>query len=122
VGFISEFVVFRGSIVVFPVQTLLSLIGTALTAVYLLLLVNRVFFGRLAIRPPTDAVTLDINLPPVSWAERLPSVVLALVIVALGIQPHWLSRWSEATSLLAVNPPVTVAQVSDASPVKPFQP
>jgi NAD(P)H-quinone oxidoreductase subunit 4 len=123
VGFISEFVVFRGSIVVFPVQTLLSLIGTALTAVYLLLLVNRVFFGRLAIRPPTDAVTLDIVLPPVSWAERMPAVLLALVIVALGIQPHWLSRWSEATSVAVGAPAATVAQVAastgDASSTPP---
>ncbi len=120
VGFISEFVVFRGSIIVFPVQTLLSLIGTALTAVYLLLLVNRAFFGRLAIRPPTDAVTLDIILPPVSWAERLPSVVLALVIVALGLQPHWLSRWSESTALSMGSPDTAIAQVSLAPPCDPF--
>jgi NAD(P)H-quinone oxidoreductase subunit 4 len=46
-GFISEFVVFRSSFEVFPVQTLLSMLGTALTAVYFLLLVNRAFFGRL---------------------------------------------------------------------------
>jgi NAD(P)H-quinone oxidoreductase subunit 4 len=117
VGFISEFVVFRGSIVVFPVQTLLSLIGTALTAVYFLLLVNRVFFGRLAICPPTDAVTLDISLPPVTWAERWPPIVLAVVIVVLGIQPHWLSRWSEAASLAWRSPIATVAQVEPVRPV-----
>ena len=47
VGFISEFLVFRGSYPVFPTQTLLCMIGTGLTSVYFLLLVNRVFFGRL---------------------------------------------------------------------------
>ncbi|MDA0865127.1 MAG: NADH-quinone oxidoreductase subunit M [Cyanobacteria bacterium] len=110
VGFVSELVVFRGSIVVFPVQTLLSMIGTALTAVYFLLLVNRVFFGRLAITLPTDVIQPDLILPPVSWAERWPSIVLAVVIVALGIQPSWLSRWSETASLTWRSPTVTVAQ------------
>ena len=47
VGFISEFLIFRGCFPVFPIQTLLSMIGTGLTAVYFLLLVNRTFFGRL---------------------------------------------------------------------------
>ncbi|MFM7436360.1 MAG: NADH-quinone oxidoreductase subunit M, partial [Vulcanococcus sp.] len=45
-GFISEFLVFRGSINVFPLATLLSMVGSGLTAVYFLLLVNRAFFGR----------------------------------------------------------------------------
>lgn len=47
VGFISEFLVFRGSFPIFPIPTLLCLIGTGLTAVYFLLMVNRVFFWTL---------------------------------------------------------------------------
>jgi len=54
-GFISEFLVFRGSITAFPLATLLSMVGSGLTAVYFLLLVNRAFFGRLAITPPSGA-------------------------------------------------------------------
>jgi NAD(P)H-quinone oxidoreductase subunit 4 len=50
VGFISEFLVFRGSYPVFPVQTLLCMLGTGLTAVYLLILLDRAFFGRLSTR------------------------------------------------------------------------
>ncbi|WP_008317998.1 NADH-quinone oxidoreductase subunit M [Leptolyngbya sp. PCC 6406] len=99
VGFISEFVVFRGSFLAFPIQTLLSMIGSGLTAVYFLLLVNRVFFGRLAVTLPTDAVVLDPLLPRVTWSDRLPALVLALAIVVLGLQPNWLSRWSESTTL-----------------------
>ena len=48
-GFISEFLVFRGSLQPFPIATLLCMVGSGLTAVYFLLLVNRAFFGRLAI-------------------------------------------------------------------------
>ena len=40
-GFISEFLVFQGSIQTFPLATLLSMVGSGLTAVYFLLLVNR---------------------------------------------------------------------------------
>ncbi|QSJ19947.1 NADH-quinone oxidoreductase subunit M [Nostoc sp. UHCC 0702] len=89
VGFISEFIVFRGSFPVFPVQTLLCMIGTGLTAVYFLILMNRAFFGRLSAQ-----VT---NLPRVYWSDRLPSVILAVLIVIFGIQPAWLIRWTEPT-------------------------
>lgn len=90
VGFISEFLVFRGSFPVFPRQTLLCMIGTGLTAVYLLLLVNRAFFGRLS-----EQV---LNLPPVGWSDRAPSLILAILIVMLGLQPSWVVRWSETTT------------------------
>jgi len=95
VGFISEFIIFRGSFPVFPVQTLLSMIGTGLTAVYFLLLLNRAFFGRLSVQV--------MNLPRVYWSDRLPSVVLAILIVILGIQPTWLIRWTEPTITAMVN-------------------
>jgi NAD(P)H-quinone oxidoreductase subunit 4 len=96
-GFISEFMVFRGSFEVFPLQTLLSMIGTGLTAVYFLLLVNRTFFGRL---PEQFA-----NLPPVLWSERIPSAVLAMLIIVLGLQPSWLARWSETTTTAMLSYP-----------------
>ncbi|NEO26263.1 MAG: NADH-quinone oxidoreductase subunit M, partial [Kamptonema sp. SIO4C4] len=47
VGFVAEFMVFRGSLPIYPLPTLLCMVGTGLTAVYFLLMVNRVFFGRL---------------------------------------------------------------------------
>ncbi|MDJ0731560.1 MAG: NADH-quinone oxidoreductase subunit M [Crocosphaera sp.] len=87
VGFIAEFLVFRGSFPMFPVQTLLCLVGSGLTAVYFLLMVNRVFFGRL---------TPELSqIPRVLWYERLPAFILAVLIVVLGIQPSWMVRWSE---------------------------
>ncbi len=90
VGFISEFLVFRGSFPVFPIQTLFCMLGTGLTAVYFLNLVNRAFFGRLSEQL--------MNLPQVQWTDRAPAVVLAVLIVILGIQPNWLVRWSEPTT------------------------
>ncbi|MEM1290179.1 MAG: NADH-quinone oxidoreductase subunit M [Cyanobacteria bacterium P01_H01_bin.162] len=110
IGFISEFVVFRGSFLAFPLQTLLCMVGSGLTAVYFLLLVNRVFFGRLAITPPSDQTEPDVLLPPVAGRDRWPALVLVLIIFALGLQPHWLSRWSEVTTFAMRAPTVEVAQ------------
>ena len=87
VGFISEFLVFRGSFNVFRVPTLLCMIGTGLTSAYFLLLINRVFFGRLS-----ETV---INLPPAKWSDRIPAIILAVMIVVLGVQPNWVVRWTE---------------------------
>ncbi|BAZ04654.1 proton-translocating NADH-quinone oxidoreductase, chain M [Calothrix sp. NIES-3974] len=94
VGFISEFIIFRGSYASFPVMTLLSMVGTGLTAVYFLILMNRAFFGRLS--PQV------INLPRVSWRDRAPAIVLALLIVIFGIQPSLLIYFTEPTSTAMV--------------------
>jgi NAD(P)H-quinone oxidoreductase subunit 4 len=102
VGFISEFLIFRGSFGNFPVQTLLCMVGTGLTAVYFLLLVNRTFFGRLSQQ--------FANLPIVTWAERAPGIVLAMLIVLLGVQPSLMSKWTETTTTAILSDIPTIAQ------------
>lgn len=107
VGFIAEFLVFRGSFPMFPIQTLLCLVASGLTAVYFLLMVNRVFFGRL---------TPELSqLPRVLWKERIPAVVLAVLIIALGIQPVWMSRWSEPQAAILLTGSSDIA----ALPIQP---
>jgi len=106
-GFISEFLVFRGSITTFPVATLLSMVGSGLTAVYFLLLVNRAFFGRLAITPPTGEAMvdarLDVQLAPVASRETIPAIALVAGVVLLGLWPAGLSQISEvATTAMAM--------------------
>ena len=89
-GFIAEFLVFQGSYLAFPWQTLLCVFGTGLTAVYFVILLNRTCFGR-----------LDNQLayyPKVLWSERIPALLLAAVILFLGVQPKWLVYWSEPTT------------------------
>lgn len=101
VGFISEFLVFRGSFPIFPVPTLLCMLGTGLTAVYFLVLLDRAFFGRLSTRV--------IDLPKVLWKERMPAIVLAILIVIFGVQPGWLVVLSETTTAAMVKPSPTLA-------------
>lgn len=110
VGFISEFIVFRGSFERFAPQTLLCMVGSGLTAVYFLLMINRVFFGRLSISPPTLGETVDTLISGVKWRDRIPALALVLLIFAFGLQPEWMTRWTEAT---------TTAFVSTISPPSP---
>ena len=101
-GFISEFLVFRGSIQAYPLATLLCMVGSGLTAVYFLLLVNRAFFGRLAITPassdPAQDARLDVRLAPVPPRETLPAMALAFGVIVLGLFPSLLGHLSEATT------------------------
>jgi NAD(P)H-quinone oxidoreductase subunit 4 len=117
VGFVAEFLVFQGSYSAFPVQTLIAVVGTGLTAVYFVILLNRTCFGR-----------LDNNIayfPKVEWFERVPALILFWFILLLGIQPNWMLQWSEATTdamvAIATNPIVQVAEKPILNQPQPFQ-
>jgi len=79
----------------FPIPTIFSIIGTGLTAVYFVILLNRTCFGKL------DNHTA--YYPKVSGLEQLPALILTALIIILGVQPSWLVRWSEtsATQIIA---------------------
>ncbi len=89
-GFVAEFLIFQGSFSVFPVYTIASMLGTGLTAVYFLILINRTFLGRLGGRTS--------NLPAVTWSERTPAIALAVPIVLFGLIPQWLVLWSDSST------------------------
>jgi NAD(P)H-quinone oxidoreductase subunit 4 len=115
VGFISEFLIFQGSYTKFPIPTIFSIVGTGLTAVYFVILLNRTCFGKL------DNETA--YYPKVSGLEQLPALILTGLIVVLGVQPMWLVRWSEGTAIqiLARAPVSTIIPeelVSLRSPLK----
>lgn len=111
VGFVAEFLVFQGSYTVFPVQTLFCVVGTGLTAVYFVILLNRTCFGRL-----DNAIAY---FPNVEWSERVPALILMWLIFLLGIQPNWLVRWNEKTTvaLVASFPTVGPGRLADLHPL-----
>lgn len=84
VGFIGEFLSFQGSFSIFPVYTLICLIATGLTAVYYVILLNRVFFGKMENQRG--------YLPKVANYERIPAVIFAILIIFLGLQPSLLTN------------------------------
>jgi NAD(P)H-quinone oxidoreductase subunit 4 len=101
VGFVTEFLVFQGSYATYPLPTLLCVLGTGLTAVYFVILLNRTCFGKL-----DNAIAY---FPKVTFIERFPAFALAALIFFLGVQPMWLVRWSEpmASNLVALLPEST---------------
>ncbi|MBD2148773.1 NADH-quinone oxidoreductase subunit M [Pseudanabaena sp. FACHB-1277] len=104
VGFVAEFLVFQGSFAKFPIPTIFSIIGSGLTAVYFVILLNRTCFGK-----------LDNNTayyPKVTGLEQLPALILTGIIIFLGIQPIWLTRWSEAITVPMADQIVSFAEVS----------
>ena len=90
IGFIGEFLSFQGSFSIFPIYTLTCLIATGLTAVYFVILLNRVFFGRMENKTG--------YLTKVQSFERIPALILAVVIIFFGLQPSFLTDLSLSTS------------------------
>lgn len=90
VGFIAEFLVLQGSYVRFPIPTLLCVVCSGLTAVYFVILISRTCFGKL------DNATA--YYPTVLWSERIPALLLAGLILLFGLQPAWLTHWTERTT------------------------
>lgn len=102
-GFIAEFIVFQGSFSSFPIPTLLCVASSGLTAVYFVILLNRTCFGKL---------NNDLAYyPKVVWAEKIPALVLAGLIIFLGVQPTWLVRWNETTTSVMVGAIPTAGKI-----------
>ncbi|MFQ6615660.1 MAG: NADH-quinone oxidoreductase subunit M [Fidelibacterota bacterium] len=79
-GFVGEFLILLGSFPVHPVAVVLATLGVVLAAVYLLWLVERVFFGPVTREENAKLV----DLVPREWAAVIP---LVLAIVWLGVYP-----------------------------------
>ncbi len=78
-GFVAELLVFLGLFQTYPVLGVLGIIGAAITAVYILRLMSRVFFGPLGERwaDQTDA----------SLREKFSMLALAGFILLVGLFP-----------------------------------
>ena len=90
-------------------------------------MINRVFFGRLAVKPARLGVPVDTELPGVKWRDRVPALALVLLIFAFGLQPEWITRWMEPTTttftpipeqtIVLTVAPVTAAPTADHSAI-----
>ncbi|NJL99514.1 MAG: NADH-quinone oxidoreductase subunit M [Synechococcaceae cyanobacterium SM2_3_2] len=100
VGFVAEFLIFQGSYSIFPLATLIAILGTGLTAVYFVILLNRTCFGKL------DNHTA--YYPLIQTWERIPGLILAGLIIWFGIQPMSLVQLPQS---LAFDMAGKVAQV-----------
>jgi len=84
-GFIGEFLILSGSFKTFPGWTALAATGVILAAIYLLWLVQRVFFGP---------VTIEENkhIPEIAWNEIAAVVPLIGLMVWIGVHPNTFLR------------------------------
>jgi NADH-quinone oxidoreductase subunit M len=81
-GFVGEFLILSGSFRTLPWPTLLATLGVILSAVYMLWMVERVFFG------PITKLSLQ-GLKDMTWREALVMIPLIAMIFWMGIQPNF---------------------------------
>ena len=82
-GFVSEFLVVRGSWPVFTVATALSMLGLLFTGAYVLIALRKVLHGPLNNRWVG-------HLPEINTREIFVLVPLIVFILAIGIWPAWI--------------------------------
>ncbi|MFZ5943744.1 MAG: complex I subunit 4 family protein [Bacillota bacterium] len=82
INFVAEFSIFVGAFRVYPVLAILAISGIVITAVYVLRVVQRVFFGPR--NPKWD------GLEDAKGIELVPIVILCAVLIYLGFFPSFL--------------------------------
>ena len=80
-GFIGEFLILSGSFKTAPVAATFAASGVILAAIYLLWLVQKVFFG-----PITNEE--NRNIPDIAWNEIAAVVPLVIFMVWIGVRPN----------------------------------
>lgn len=83
-NFVSEFSIFVGSIQVYPVLSVLSIFAVVLTAIYILRVVQQLFFG------PRNS-KWD-HLKDARGVEMVPIVLLIGTLILFGVFPHLIIR------------------------------
>jgi NADH-quinone oxidoreductase subunit M len=84
-GFVGEFLILAGSFKTHPTATVIATSGVILAAIYLLWLVQRVFFG-----PVTNEENKSI--PEIAWNEIAAMVPLIVLMVWIGVHPNTFLR------------------------------
>jgi NADH-quinone oxidoreductase subunit M len=80
-GFVGEFLILAGTFQTHPVAATIAATGVILAAIYLLWLVQKVFFG-----PITNEE--NRNIPDMAWHEIAATVPLVVFMVWIGVHPN----------------------------------
>jgi NADH-quinone oxidoreductase subunit M len=80
-GFVGEFLILAGAFKANPIAGAIAASGVILAAIYLLWLVQRVFFG-----PITNEE--NKNIPDIAWNEIAAMVPLVVLMVWIGVHPN----------------------------------
>lgn len=83
-GFVSEFMVVRGSIGIFPIYLALSMLGLLMTGAYILKGIGATLHG------PTKPEWLSLKGHDMTLREHLVIWPLMILMLSLGIWPQWI--------------------------------
>ena len=119
-GFVGEFLILAGSFQTAPVAAIIAATGVILAAIYLLWLVQKVFFG-----PITNEENKTIK--PIAWNEVAAMIPLIILMVWIGVYPKtFLEPMGPSVKRLINvvksegNAPVLVAEDPDSHRVTPL--
>ncbi|HEX9160828.1 MAG TPA: NADH-quinone oxidoreductase subunit M, partial [Thermoanaerobaculia bacterium] len=84
-GFVGEFLILAGSFQTNPRATVIATTGVILAAIYLLWLVQRVFFGPITVEE-------NRHVPEIAWNEIAALVPLIVLMVWIGLYPNTFLR------------------------------
>jgi len=84
-GFVGEFLILAGTFKTNPAWAIAAASGVILAAIYLLWLVQRVFFGPIT----SDE---NRNIPDIAWNELTAVAMLIVFIVWIGVHPNTFLR------------------------------
>ncbi|MGA7613884.1 MAG: NADH-quinone oxidoreductase subunit M [Thermoanaerobaculia bacterium] len=117
-GFVGEFLILSGSYQTVPVYAIIAASGVILAAIYLLWMMQKVFFGP---------VTHEENrhVPEIAWNEVLAVAPLMIFIVWIGIHPNtFLSKIEPSVEklMVTVHTPRATGQIEVARHAVPAPP
>jgi NADH-quinone oxidoreductase subunit M len=87
-GFVGEFLILSGTFQTQPVAAIIAASGVILAAIYLLWLIQRVFFGPITIEE-------NKHIPEIAWNEVAALVPLIVLMVWIGVYPNTFLRKME---------------------------
>jgi NADH-quinone oxidoreductase subunit M len=93
-GFVGEFLILSGTFKTYPVYAVIAATGVILAAIYLLWLIQKVFYG-----PVTNEENTKVR--DIAWNEIAAMVPLIIMMVWIGVYPNaFLKRMSPSVNEL----------------------
>ncbi len=117
-GFVGEFLILAGTFKTYPVYAIIAAVGVILAAIYLLWLIQKVFYG-----PVTNEENTKVR--DLAWNEVAALVPLVILMVWIGVHPStFLRRMSPSVSELIATVkqerPGPMMVTDNASATRPF--
>jgi NADH-quinone oxidoreductase subunit M len=85
-GFIAEFPIFMGMWKTYPVVAIIAAVSIVVTASYVLLVVRRVFFGKMS-------EALEGHIAPIRNLDKIALVLLMVLMIGIGLFPVLIVPW-----------------------------